>query len=780
MADFASTGRGRSALLGALALVVLLIGYADLWRGGTTISALCLAIGYAGLIPAALLSIGRAEWNADERRKDERFGDAPWLVAGAVALALFVLYVITLGPTTAMWDTSEYITAAKVFGVPHPPGNPVFVILGHAFGLLPLPIEYGARINLMAAVTSSLSAGLWFLVAEGVLRTWVPVKWGRYMGAAAAVIIGGTAFTVWNQSVVNEKVYTVALLGLASVSWLMLRWSDAPDRKGADRYLLTAAYLIGLGYANHPAGFLPLPAVGLLVLMRQPLALLRWRLLLTTFGMVLLGLTPMVAMPIRAAHEPYLNSGGVSACTDGIKFDCTFSKETWKRVKSHIDREQYSGHNWMERKAPITAQYGMFWLYFKWQWFRDAYNQASTMQSMLALLFLGLGLAGGWSHFQRDRRTFWYVGGLMFTLTIALVVYLNFKYGHSQAPELGNSVDREVRDRDYFYLWTFSLWGVWAGLGLVTLWTWMARALARSAEITDRGLRLAAPVLSLALIPLVTNAMDAPRNKHTFTREWARDLLNSVEPYGIIITNGDNDSFPLWYAQAVEGIRRDVTVAVVPYLGTDWYAQQLANRKIEPYDKEKGPALFRDRDWPMPTKPLFGLSRAELAAVPPIASLPSAQRFQFADIDVVIGNEYLTRDQQLVLYMIRSAYPERRLFFSYGGYAQALGFGDHIINFGLSQKLVGKRPDPSPLFMPLRGNELLDVAATESLWKEYRGMNALITEDGWVDDASAGIPIMYVITGQYLAGSFSAVGDSARADSIMTTVEQLVEKARLR
>jgi hypothetical protein len=128
----------------------------------------------------------------------------------------------------------------------------------------------------------------------------------------------------------------------------------------------------------------------------------------------------------------------------------------------------------MERKAPLTAQYGMFWLYFKWQWFRDAYNQAPPCRRR-SRCSSSRSDRGWLTHFTRDRRTFWYVGGLVFTLTIALVVYLNFKYGHSQAPELGNSVDREVRDRDYFYLWTFSLWGAWAGLGLVSLWTWMAR-----------------------------------------------------------------------------------------------------------------------------------------------------------------------------------------------------------------------------------------------------------------------------------------------------------------
>ena len=172
MTDPASTGRRRTTLFAALAGVTLLIGYADLWRGGTTLAAICLAIGYAGLIPAALMSYGRAP-AGEAPVADERFNEVPWLPAGLVALALFLLYVFTLGPSTAMWDTSEFITAAKVFGVPHPPGNPVFVIFAHAFGLLPLPIEYGARINLMAAVASALSAGMWFLVSYGVLRSFI-------------------------------------------------------------------------------------------------------------------------------------------------------------------------------------------------------------------------------------------------------------------------------------------------------------------------------------------------------------------------------------------------------------------------------------------------------------------------------------------------------------------------------------------------------------------------------------------------------------------------------
>src|ERR1041384_5754290 len=105
-----------------------------------------------------------------------------------------------LAPTTAFWDTSEYIAAAKPLGIPHPPGNPLFVLLAHTFGLLPLAASYAVRINLFAAVTSALSAGLWFLVAERWLHSIVPDRALRLGAAAAGVLVGATSWTVWNQS----------------------------------------------------------------------------------------------------------------------------------------------------------------------------------------------------------------------------------------------------------------------------------------------------------------------------------------------------------------------------------------------------------------------------------------------------------------------------------------------------------------------------------------------------------------------------------------------------
>ena len=98
----------------------------------------------------------------------------PYLVAAGVALGVFILYALTLAPTTQFWDASEYITAAHALGIPHPPGNALFVIVAHAWGLLPLASDYARRINLLAAVTSAAAAGFWFLIGERWLRAIVP------------------------------------------------------------------------------------------------------------------------------------------------------------------------------------------------------------------------------------------------------------------------------------------------------------------------------------------------------------------------------------------------------------------------------------------------------------------------------------------------------------------------------------------------------------------------------------------------------------------------------
>src|SRR5678816_2991275 len=102
-----------------------------------------------------------------------------YLAAAITSAAVFVLYVLTLSPSTAMWDTSEYIAAAYTLGLPHPPGNPLFVLIGRVFSVLPIAPGVAMRINLLAALSSAISAAMWFLITERVPVGWPPSRWQR-------------------------------------------------------------------------------------------------------------------------------------------------------------------------------------------------------------------------------------------------------------------------------------------------------------------------------------------------------------------------------------------------------------------------------------------------------------------------------------------------------------------------------------------------------------------------------------------------------------------------
>jgi hypothetical protein len=699
--------------------------------------------------------------------------------AGLTALGVLALYVATLAPTTAMWDASEYITAAYTLGIPHPPGNPLFVLLGRVASLLPFGgVAY--RVNLLAAICSALAAGIWFLVAERVLAQWITVMWVRRAGSVLAAVLSATAFTVWNQSVVNEKVYTVSLAFFAVVSWLTVLWCDDPDGRRADRILVLIAYLIGLGYTNHPAGFLVGPAVATAVLVRRPRTVLRWRLIASAVLALALGLTPFAFEPIRAAHHPALNEGEPTGCSDRIGVSCTFSDTTVRRLMDNINRVQYGKPNLSERQAPFSAQLGMWWLYFKWQWLRDPHGTQAGLQGVLAALFLGLGIAGGVVHWRRDRASFWFFGPLVFTVTFALVYYMNFKYGASQAPDVVG-VEREVRDRDYFYLWSFSAWSVWAALGLVAVWRVVS-------ERAGRAPRWAAtaPILAFGLLPLVGNWRAASRAGEWATREWARDVLNSVEPYGILITGGDNDTFPLWYAQEVEGVRRDVTVAVTSLLNTDWYARGLLRRPIQRYDEAAGPVVYRGRSWPMPTRPIMSLSRAQLDAVPDYVELREPQLFEQGGIRAVVDPRRLEfgvplRADILVLQMLKDNLGVRPFYISRttASYAQSLGLAPYALVQGLVTRVSPTALAAGRDTVELSGLGFLDVPRTAALWREYGAPAAIIRRGDWVDRPSAGIPALYTSTALVLAQAAEIQGRTADAEKFRGRAIDVAEAAHI-
>ena len=187
-----------------------------------------------------------------------------------------------------------------------------------------------------------------------------------------------------------------------------------------------------------------------------------------------------------------------------------------------------------------------------------------TSRNAYYLLPLLLGLAGIFYQLNRDFKNWWVVLLLFLMTGAAIVFYLN------QYPN-------QPRERDYAYAGSFYFFAVWIGLGVLALYEGLSKVIGEKASAPAAGaLCLIVPVLMAA-----QNWDDHDRSGRYLARDVAFNYLNSCAPNAILLTNGDNDTFPLWYAQEVEGVRTDVRVCNLMLLNTDWYINQMKRATYE-------------------------------------------------------------------------------------------------------------------------------------------------------------------------------------------------------
>jgi hypothetical protein len=455
----------------------------------------------------------------------------------------------------------------------------------------------------------------------------------------------------------------------------------------------------------------------------------------------IVGVSVYLFLPMRAAHFPPINEG---------------EPTDWKSLWDVLTRQQYGKPPVWERQASLGAQIGMWVQYFSWQWGHDL---PGAFQNGLAVLFGALGLLGAYRHWTADRRRAIAMTVLMATFTLLLIFYLNFKYGYSW--QLDKQLPREVRERDYFFIASFALWGVWVGMGLATLMEWISEALEPRVPDGGRRWRLATPVLLLALIPLLGNRLTASRKGETLAREFAFDLLQSVEPYGVLVTAGDNDTFPLWYAQEVEHVRQDVTIVNLSLANTDWYVRQLQRRPLATFDSTQAPAIYRGRSWPKPTGKLLEYTEEQVTNLQPVYWLEQQKTsVKLGGVTVTLdpqqlGRQYLERADVIVLQAIKDQLGRRPIYYSrtVGPYADQFGLNGHLEGQGFARKL---RPQPlaetdSIKLLPVFGYVNLPRTEALAFGVYHADAAARRRPRGWVDRPSEGILATYGLLYQSLA-----------------------------
>jgi hypothetical protein len=369
-------------------------------------------------------------------------------------------------------------------------------------------------------------------------------------------------------------------------------------------------------------------------------------------------------------------------------------------------------------------------------------------------------------------------------MTLLLIFYLNFKYGYSQY--LPRSLPREVRERDYFFLVSFALWGIWVGFGLATLMEWVQDGLRERFADDAKRWTYALPVLALALIPLFGNRLTASRAHETLARDFAVDLLNSVEPYGVLVTAGDNDTFPLWYAQEVEGVRKDVTIINLSLANTDWYLRQMQRRPLHEYDSAAGPAIYRNGSWPKPTGPVLNFTMGQLDSLQLYYPFDKRQVLMLGGVQVTLdpeqlhpignGQGYLEKADIVVLEAIKDQIGKRTIYFSrtVGTYADEFGLTPYLEGHGFARALRPQPLAPSDSIQMLAGFGWVNLPRSKALGLDvYHGSSAARPRPrGWVDRPSEGILALYGLTYAALSQALQA-SDAAAALRAVTIADSI-------
>lgn len=751
---------------------------------------------------------------------------------GVTGLVLAV-YVLTLAPTVTFWDAGEFIAAAKTLGIPHPPGTPLFVMIAHVWAML-IPFgEYALRTNLLSAVLSAAAMGLFFLVAHESIRLFTAgldgrtARWLSRIGAGVAAVLGAFTFTNWQNSVETE-VYTVATFTIGAMAWLAHVWRRERGTERAPRVLLLIVYLAGISIGNHLLALLAGPAVVMFMVaaLRSDPALDPrqqreewgqaavvagvWALLiglgLGSTGLILLGglcfaaaavyatlgqagsfaaltlfiacigVTPYLYLYLRSAQNPPINEAAPA---------------TFDALLAVIRRAQYpprtpfddptvphGPENPGRTLGLMAIQFWDYVVYFTWQWARSV---SAWVQVPVTLLILGLGLRG--SHAQRrlDRPAWWLLFMLFLVTGLGLVVYMNFKPGFGRwfdyYPQAGH---HEVRERDYFFVVSFIVWGVWAGMGLAVL----VRALMERAGALRR---LAPAAFMLAAVPLVLNWSAASRRHGpdtTLAANFAYDLLNTAPPYGILFTYGDNDTFPLWWAQEVEGIRQDVTVVCLALANTDWYMRQLRDNPIRPLDPAALPRIWRGTVPPPPDWPLHTMSDSAIAIAMRGYVVPQTQQLKLGPLSRTLeAGSYLLPNEILSLSVVQQNIGRRPIVWAITAGREFSGLGEYVIQQALGFALRTARPDTTlpTLDRRMLAGAPLDIPTTERLvWETYRYAGLLEGDVSTLESTSASIASTLSFPFVQLSYAYSSRGNEEKLQRALEYALRLSPNPALR
>ncbi len=552
----------------------------------------------------------------DNKNILDRIGDDRLhpVLAALVLLIAFLIYNATKAPTLSFWDCGEFIACSNILGIPHPPGTPLYIMIGRIFSIIPFHADISARVNMFSAMSGAFASMFAFLILYRVIKLWSAKNtfsgWSRavaYIGAIVGTSMFSFGRTHWNNTM-EAEVYSPAMLLLVISIWLFLRWHDRRDERNSDKYLVLIMYLAFLSIGIHMTTFMFMPALFLMVVLFSErhrrdfrfyitgtllflIALsldlffensyfflngiwfvvliwgtlftrqYMWRFSLALFLAAVLGLSCQIYTPIRSAQKPSINQNNPS--------------QSFATFKRFLERKQYGEQSMlkraMTRRGEWENQLGNHQRMGFWGFFSEQYGINGRHFGVLFVL----GLLGLFELARRRPKIGWPFILMILLGTIILVWYMNFADGTRQDPLTGQG-HIEVRDRDYFFTPGFILFGMAIGLGVAGLLEMAREALSGKKKALQTPIMAVLSFLVLlAAVPLKANYFYCDRSRNYTPYDFADNLLKSCEPNSILFIGGDNDTFPIWCLQEVYNVRPDVTAVNLSLSNTNWYLKQV-------------------------------------------------------------------------------------------------------------------------------------------------------------------------------------------------------------
>ncbi len=596
-------------------------------------------------------------------------------------LALFtlfvslIIYTLTLAPTASFWDAGEFIAVAHGLQVNHPPGAPLYSIVGRIFSMF-MPTAYVAvSINFISALTSAFTIMFLYLIIVRLVREWkgnpdsmeMMDKIGMYGGALVGALTFAMTDTFWF-SAVEAEVYAMSMFFTSIVVWMALKWAENYDKPYNERWLVLIAYMFGLAIGVHLLNLLAiffvapivyfklrtfewksflLMGVGAIIVFLSiypftiqtiptiansvgqatygligPLTFIflfilavayaiyythknRMRLaniIAISYAMILIGFSSYSIIMIRSIADPPIDENDPETAEAFISYlkreqygatpilkGNDFDNETGQIDRSsekYFPRRYSPDPKHLEYYGRYDSDWDYFWdyqvnhmylRYLGWNFIgrqsdiqdagwqsgfqKEAHPNDMASNYYFFIPFL-LGIFGMIYHFNSDWKRALAILALFIVTGLAIIIFLN------QPPY-------QPRERDYAYVGSFFAFSIWLGLGVTGIVELLKN------YTNNKAVALGTVGLCLLASPAwmgYQNWDDHDRSSRYVAPDYAHNLLESVAPNAILFTNGDNDTFPLWYAQEVEGIRTDVRIVCLSLLNTDWYIKQLRDQ----------------------------------------------------------------------------------------------------------------------------------------------------------------------------------------------------------